>query len=97
MPNHAEAETINTTTLLNETGARTVASTTGEKQVADEIPHLRNHNHQDEPYNQMKEKREQKSKPPMCLIMHQTPPVSVAMDTCRVPASLSASNTETMY
>jgi len=40
MPNHAEAETINTTTSLNETGERTVASTTGEKQAADETPHL---------------------------------------------------------
>ena len=42
MSNHAEAETINTTTLLNETGERAVASTTGEKQAADETPHLSN-------------------------------------------------------
>lgn len=40
MSNHAEDETINTTTSLNETGERTVASTTGEKQAADETPHL---------------------------------------------------------
>lgn len=42
MPNHAEAETINTTTSLNETGERAVASTTGEKQAANETPHLSN-------------------------------------------------------
>ena len=51
------------------------------RRLLDVLKDMGNQHHQKEPCDDVEEECDEKGKPPMCLIAHQTPPVSVAMDT----------------
>ena len=51
------------------------------RRLLDVLKDVRNQHHQKEPCDNVEEECDEEGKPPMCLIAHQTPPVSVAMDT----------------
>ena len=51
------------------------------RRLLDVLKDMRDQHHQKEPCDDVEEECDEEGKSPMCLIAHQTPPVSVAMDT----------------